>query len=69
MRRYPITCPACGKGGHVPARYRGRRVKCPRCSHSFQASTRNLEDSAAELLLSSEEPHRRDPRDSGELYL
>ena len=30
-----FACPSCRKSLKVPTRYAGRRVKCPKCQHSF----------------------------------
>jgi hypothetical protein len=29
------ACPLCGFSASIPNEYKGRRIKCPKCDHSF----------------------------------
>ncbi len=36
--RFHITCPECNLGKEVPEKYLGKRVRCPKCEHDFDAN-------------------------------
>lgn len=38
LLRFHICCPACELGKDVPQKYLGRRVRCPKCEHQFNAN-------------------------------
>jgi hypothetical protein len=69
MLRCRLSCPACGKAGQVPAKYRGCPVRCPRCGFSFKLRTTIVEDTAAKVLLKAGEPVPVSRENLDEMYL
>jgi len=45
-----LKCEHCGKRLKIPAKYRGRKIKCPSCGHSLRPTTQTVDELSPTLL-------------------